>query len=72
MFEIKDIHELGIYSQVFGASVIELWLGIPLGLLMKLYSLLVALTAALGSIFTMIIVVLVGENLRSRFITMAL
>ncbi|MGZ7108915.1 MAG: hypothetical protein ACXVHW_08100 [Methanobacterium sp.] len=48
--------------------MIELWLGIPLGLLMKLNPLLMALTATLGSIFAMIIVVLVGENLRSRFI----
>lgn len=53
---------------VFGASAIELWLGIPLGLLMKLNPLLVALTAALGSIFAAIMVVLVGENLRSRFL----
>lgn len=53
---------------VFGASVIELWLGIPLGLLMKLNPLLVALISTLGSIFAMIMVVLVGENLRGRFL----
>jgi hypothetical protein len=39
---------------VFGVSAIELWLGIPLGLLMKLNPLLVAHTAALGSIFAIL------------------
>lgn len=53
---------------VFGASVIELWLGIPLGFFLNLNPLLIAIIAALGSILAAFLVIILGDNIRTMFI----
>lgn len=59
-----------IYSilLVFGVSFLELWAGIPLGLVLKLNPFITGITAALGSISSAFIVSFLGEGLRERFI----
>ena len=53
---------------VFGASVIELWLGIPLGFFLNLNPLLIAIIAASGSILSAFLVIILGDNIRTKFI----
>lgn len=53
---------------VFGASVIELWLGIPLGFFLNLNPFLIAILAASGSILSAFLVILLGDNIRTKFI----
>jgi len=53
---------------VFLTGVAELWLAIPLGLVLKLSPLSTAVTAALGSVTSALIVAFAGSNLRSRFL----
>lgn len=53
---------------VFAASVIELWLGIPLGLFLNLNPVLISISAAAGSILSAFIVLTVGDGIRKRFI----
>lgn len=53
---------------VFAASVVELWLGIPLGLVMDINPLLIIILASTGSILSAIAVTLLGENLRTRLV----
>ncbi len=53
---------------VFITSIVELWIGIPLGLFLDLNPLVVAITAAAGSILSAFIVIVLGDNLRKWFI----
>ena len=53
---------------VFITSIVELWIGIPLGLFLDLNPLIVAITAAAGSILSAFIVIVLGDNLRKWFI----
>jgi hypothetical protein len=53
---------------VFGASVVELWLAIPLGLVMKVNPIIIASISSLGAILAAFLVIVLGENLRSRFL----
>lgn len=53
---------------VFVASMAELWAAIPLGLFLKLNPLLITISAAAGSIFSAFLVIIIGEDLRKRFI----
>ena len=53
---------------VFIASIVELWLGIPLGLYLGLNPILIAITAAAGSIFSAILVATLGEGVRNWFL----
>lgn len=53
---------------VFITGVAELWLAIPLGLILKLSPLSTAVTASLGSVTSAFIVAFAGENLRNRFL----
>lgn len=52
---------------VFGASILELWAGIPLGLALNLNPFIIYIVSTLGSIFAALIVVSIGDNLRERF-----
>ncbi|HTX61939.1 MAG TPA: small multi-drug export protein [Methanobacterium sp.] len=53
---------------VFFAGLLELWLAIPLGFLLKLPPFITAVVSALGSISAVVIVALAGDKLRSRFL----
>ncbi|UTB33591.1 MAG: small multi-drug export protein [Methanobacterium sp. ERen5] len=53
---------------VFLASVLELWLSIPLGLVLKLNPILIIVAAAAGSIVSAFLVVTLGEGVRKWFI----
>jgi len=53
---------------VFIAGLVELWLAIPLGLILKLSPLITAVASALGSIAASVIVAYTGADLRSRFL----
>jgi membrane protein YqaA with SNARE-associated domain len=53
---------------VFVMSIFELWVGIPIGLFLNLNPILVATSAAAGSILSAIIIVILGEGLRTKFL----
>ena len=53
---------------VFLASIVELWLAIPLGLVLKLNPILIVVAAAAGSIVSAFLVVTLGEGVRKWFI----
>lgn len=53
---------------VFMVSIVELWLGIPLGLYLDLNPVIITITAAAGSILSAVIVATLGEGLRKRFL----
>ena len=53
---------------VFVMSIFELWIGIPLGLFLNLNPILVAISAAAGSILSAFIIVILGEGLRKKFL----
>lgn len=53
---------------VFGASILELWAGIGLGLAFKLNPIITGISAALGSILSAFVVSFLGENIRERII----
>jgi membrane protein YqaA with SNARE-associated domain len=53
---------------VFVASVVELWLAIPLGLFLKMNPVIIAVSAACGSIFSAFLVVTLGEGVRKWFL----
>jgi membrane protein YqaA with SNARE-associated domain len=50
---------------VFLIAMLELWAAIPAGLALQLHPLLVGLTAALGAIVGVLVVMLLGEPLRA-------
>jgi uncharacterized BrkB/YihY/UPF0761 family membrane protein len=53
---------------VFLTGVAELWLAIPLGLVLKLPAITTAFTACLGSVTSAFIVAFAGASLRSRIL----
>lgn len=53
---------------VFLAGITELWLAVPLGLILKLSPISTALISALGSITAALIVAFAGSDLRRRFV----
>jgi hypothetical protein len=53
---------------VFLISVIELWLGIPLGLYLNLNPILIVIISAAGSILSAFLVIILGEGVRKWFI----
>lgn len=53
---------------VFGASILELWAGIPLGLVFGINPIITGAAAALGAISAAIIVSLLGDSIRDKFI----
>jgi len=53
---------------VFGASIIELWLGVPLGFFLNLNPVLIVIISAAGSILSAYLVIILGEGIRKRFI----
>jgi Putative small multi-drug export protein len=53
---------------VFVTSIVELWLGIPIGLYLKLNPVLIAISAAFGSILSVFLIIVVGEGIRNAFI----
>ena len=54
-------------TSVFLISVIELWLGIPLGLYLNLNPILIVIISAAGSIFSAFLVIILGEGVRKWF-----
>jgi hypothetical protein len=57
-----------ISMAVFGASALELWLGIPLGFLFELNPILIAIISAAGSIFSAFLIIMLGDSIRKWFI----
>ena len=53
---------------VFAASVVELWLGIPLGLVMEINPVLIIIFSATGAILSAIAITILGENLRASLV----
>lgn len=53
---------------IFAASMVELWMGIPLGFVLDVNPILIAITSALGAILSAFIVITIGDNLRNRLI----
>ena len=53
---------------VFGASILELWAAIPLGLAINLNPLLIGVISALGAIFAAFLVSTIGDSIRERVI----
>lgn len=53
---------------IFAASVVELWLGIPLGLVMDVNPVIIAIIAAAGAIVAAVCVAILGDNLRARLL----
>ncbi len=53
---------------VFLSSILELWLGIPIGLVLKLNPILIIIASSLGAICAAIIVAYFGESIRNWII----
>jgi hypothetical protein len=53
---------------VFGASILELWLGIPLGFFLNLNPVLIVIISSAGSILSVYLVIMLGEGIRKWFI----
>lgn len=53
---------------VFLTGILELWLAVPLGFILKLPPIITAIISALGSVTSALIVAFAGSNLRSRFL----
>ena len=53
---------------VFGASILELWVGIPIGLALQLNPFIIGTAAALGAILAAFLVSFLGGGIRERFI----
>ncbi|MBI4814586.1 MAG: small multi-drug export protein [Methanobacterium sp.] len=53
---------------IFAASVAELWVAIPLGLVMKINPIIIATVSAAGAIFAAACVTLLGDNLRAHIL----
>ena len=53
---------------IFVASVAELWLGIPMGLVMDVNPIIIAIVAAAGAIVAAVCVTLLGDKLRARLL----
>lgn len=53
---------------VFCAAVLELWLAIPLGLIMDLNPVIIVIVSSLGAIFAAVLVTIPGEFVRNRLL----
>lgn len=53
---------------VFGLGMTGLWQGVPAGFALRLHPLVTGLTAAAGSLLATVIVVFLGDKLRSRLL----
>ena len=53
---------------LFAASMVELWMAIPLGFVMEVNPLLIAIVSAAGAILSSFFVIILGDNLRNRFL----
>lgn len=53
---------------IFAASMVELWLAIPLGLVMEVNPILIAIISSAGAILSAFFVIILGDNLRTRFL----
>lgn len=53
---------------VFLVGIAELWLAVPLGLVLELSPIITAVTSALGSVTAALIIAYAGSNLRRRFV----
>jgi hypothetical protein len=53
---------------VLGASILELWLGIPLGFFLDLNPILIAIISAAGSILSAFLIITLGDSIRNWFI----
>lgn len=53
---------------IFAASAVELWLAIPLGLVMGVNPLIITIISSAGAIMAAIVVTILGENLRTRLL----
>jgi membrane protein YqaA with SNARE-associated domain len=53
---------------VLGASILELWLGIPLGFFLNLNPMLIVIISSAGSILSAYLVIILGEGIRKWFI----
>ena len=58
------------YLSVYLLGIVELWGAIPAGLAFKLHPVSVAILSAAGSITSAVIVLLVGEPLRKRLLSL--
>lgn len=48
--------------------MVELWLAIPLGLVMEVNPILIAIISSAGAILSAFFVIILGDNLRTRFL----
>lgn len=53
---------------VFVAGILELWLAIPLGFIMALNPIVIAVISAMGAILAAAIITVLGDNLRNRIL----
>jgi membrane protein YqaA with SNARE-associated domain len=53
---------------VLGLGAIELWTAIPAGIALKLHPLVVGITAAIGAILGVLVVLMLGERIRTRLL----
>ncbi|HII83378.1 MAG TPA: small multi-drug export protein [Methanobacterium subterraneum] len=53
---------------IFTVSVVELWLAIPLGLLMGVNPIIITIVSSAGAITATIVVTILGDNLRTRLL----
>ena len=53
---------------IFAASMVELWMAIPLGFVMEVNPILIAIISAAGAILSAFFVIILGDNLRNRFL----
>ncbi|AUB55660.1 MULTISPECIES: small multi-drug export protein [Methanobacterium] len=53
---------------IFTASLVELWLAIPLGLVMGVNPIIITIVSSAGAITAAIVVTILGDNLRTRLL----
>jgi len=65
---LSNIMNLEAIIIIFAASVVELWLAIPLGLILDVNPLIITIVSAAGAIVAAVGVTILGENLRTRLL----
>ncbi len=65
---ISNIMSLEAIITIFTVSVVELWLAIPLGLLMGVNPIIITIVSSAGAITATIVVTILGDNLRTRLL----
>ena len=70
LYQYSLIYSMNLESIliIFVASVAELWLGIPMGLVMDVNPIIIAIVAAAGAIVAAVCVALLGDKLRARLL----